>query len=169
MPAPNPVAYWPDVKATAIATGSMDQAAKLHGIAPATVRQRARREGWPVGRRVHDQAQQARAAADAQIVRASAGTVTHVTSASDAALAANADNSRRGRSALLRYGAAAAEHAASLDGDAQLAAAPSVASVAKVLATAGDWGQQQAQAVRVSIFGGQTVVSVASQDCEPTE
>jgi hypothetical protein len=109
---PPTVANWPDVKATAIHTGSLLEAAEIHGIKYETVRQRACREKWPVGRRVHQQLQQAQEAAATQIIRASHGNVTSVTSASEAALATLADGARRTKLGLTKYAARMAEEAA---------------------------------------------------------
>jgi len=78
-----------------------------------------------------------------------------VTTAADAMLEANADNSRRSRSAALRYSARTLEHAADLDGETALASASDVASAVKVASVAGGWGDQDKAKVRVNIFAGQ--------------
>jgi hypothetical protein len=154
MPA-HPVADWPEVKATAIATGSFEEAAKLHGIKSGTVRQRAAREAWPVGPRVHEAAAEAVALSRAAIVatQARGGIVTNVTTA-DAMAEANADNSRRSRAAALRYSARTLEHAADLDPETALASASDVSSVVKVASVAGGWSDSDKAKVRVSIFAG---------------
>lgn len=171
MPA-HPVADWPEVKATAIATGSFEEAAKLHGIAPATVRQRARREAWPVGPRLHQAAADAVALSRAAIVatQEQRGIVTNVTNgqkvsitAADALAAANADHSRRGRAALLRYGARSAEHLADLDPAEAVLLAPQAASVSKVLATAGDWAAPASGSISINLLSAVSV-SIDKED-----
>lgn len=109
---PAQVADWDQVKATAIATGSMIEAADRHGIKYEAVRQRACREQWPVGRRVFEQAKQAQVLAHQAIVKQSGGTVTSVTSAAEALEESLADGSRRTRIGLTRYAARMAEQAA---------------------------------------------------------
>lgn len=83
---------------------------------------------------------------------AKCGAVTAVTTASDAQAEANAENSRAGRAALLRYGAKVASHAAGLDGGAGLSVAPQMASVAKVLSVAGDWQAAAGGSISVNIL-----------------
>lgn len=100
---PAQVADWPQVKATAIGTGSLKEAADAHGIEYGAVRVRAHREEWPVGRRVHKLAQQAQELASAQIIRASGGRVTGVTSAADALTTILAENKKRTKLALSSY------------------------------------------------------------------
>lgn len=99
---PAQVADWSEVKATAIATGSLEKAAEKHGIKATAVRKRAQREEWPVGRRVHKLAQEAKAVAHAQIIKSSNGTVTSVTSASDALSEVLAEDSKETRISLSR-------------------------------------------------------------------
>lgn len=109
-------ADWEAVKATAIACGNLKEAAEAHGISHESVRMRASREQWPVGRRVHIQAQQARQTAQQQLVKASGGAVTSVTSAADALQNVMADHSKKAKIALARAGRAAAEHFSAMDG-----------------------------------------------------
>lgn len=97
---PATVADWPQVKVTAIHTGSLKEAAQAHGIEYAAVRMRASREEWPVGRRVHKTAQAAQQMAESQIIKASGGRVASVTSAAEAAVNILADDSRETRISL---------------------------------------------------------------------
>ena len=78
-----------------------------------------------------------------------------VRTASEALAEANADNSRRSRSAALRYSARTLEHAADLDGETALASASDVASAVKVASVAGGWSDSDKSKVRVNIFAGQ--------------
>ncbi len=160
MPA-HPVADWPEVKATAIATGSFEQAAKLHGLKSGTVRQRAAREGWPVGPRVHEAAAEAVALSRAAIVatQAQSGIVTNVTAA-EALAAANAENGARSRSAALRYSARNLEHLADLPAEEGVLLAPQAASLVKVAATAGDWASSQRGNVRINILAADPFAQV---------
>jgi hypothetical protein len=76
MPAPilDPVG-WEQVHATAVALGSLEAAAQAHGLPPATVRQRARRDSWLVG----DHADQRRHARRQAILDTAAANGRHVT------------------------------------------------------------------------------------------
>lgn len=110
---PAQVADWPAVKATAIHCGSLKEAAKSHDVEYDAVRQRAKREEWPVGRRVHKLARQAQEAADAQIIRASSGTVTSVTSAAQAAINTLAERQNETKMGLSGYVARMAKQGSS--------------------------------------------------------
>lgn len=59
------VTDWTQVRATAIATGNLAEAARLHGVTHAATRQRASRERWPVGQRALTAVKQAVAHANA--------------------------------------------------------------------------------------------------------
>lgn len=109
---PAQVADWSEVKATAIATGSLTEAAELHQVSYDAVKMRASREQWPVGRRVHKLAQQAQEAANTQIIRASKGAVTSVTSAADAIAATLAEGAKQTKLGLTAYTARMAQQAA---------------------------------------------------------
>ena len=86
---PQPIAtqeQWSQVRDTAVACGSIKEAAAVHGISYNAAKQRARREKWPVARRLQkliatrEQAQQ-------QLVTRNNATTSlspHVTSTSDA-------------------------------------------------------------------------------------
>ena len=106
------IADWPQVKATAIATGSLKAAAEAHGISHDSVKQRAKREEWPVGRRALKMAAEAQAHANSQIIKASQGTVTRVTSASDALAATLAEGAKETKLGLTKYAARMAKQAA---------------------------------------------------------
>lgn len=112
---PAAIADWKSVKAHAIATGSLKEAADAFGLEEGTVRVRAHREEWPVGRRVQVMAEQAQAQAHAQIVKNNGGNVTAVTSAADAV--ANTLLERRNRTKLAQseYLARASEKLADVD------------------------------------------------------
>lgn len=109
---PAQVADWSQVKATAIALGNLLHAAEQHGISYESVRVRAHREQWPVGRRVHKLAQQAQDQAHKQIVLASRGTVTSVTSTAQALENTLREGANETRIGLTRYAAKMAKQAA---------------------------------------------------------
>lgn len=167
---PAPIADWSEVKATAIATGNLQRAAELHGLPYDAVRQRSSREKWPVGFRVHKAVTEAKAAVTAQVQAATQGRVTVVTAA-DAIAEVNKENGRRGRAALLRYGARSAEHLADLDPAEAVMLAPQAASITKVLATADNWGDQSNQKVRINVLAGagSAVQIVSDKDSSITE
>lgn len=111
---PAPVTDWEQVKATAIATGNLKDAADAHGIEYGAVRVRAHRENWPVGRRVIVQAKAAQAVMNEQIARANASqgkTVTPVTSTADALANALRDGANATRIGLTKYAARMAKQA----------------------------------------------------------
>lgn len=140
---------WEAVKSTAVALGSIGEAADRHGVTRNAAYVRAKRENWPVGRRVHRQLEEARERAAVAVV--ATGGVRCVSSA-DIQAEANRENSARSRSAALRYTVRTLEHVADLDPETALASAPNVAAVVKVAASAGDWQQQASAKVSVNIF-----------------
>lgn len=91
-------ADWPEVKATAIAIGNLKDAAAKHGVSYEATRQRAAREKWPVGQRVHTLAREAKAASHAVILKTA--NVTRVTSASEALGDTVTDNQSRYTTAM---------------------------------------------------------------------
>lgn len=109
---PSPVADWSQVKATAISTGSLKEAATQHGISHDSVKQRAKRESWPVGYRIHKIARAAQEAANASIIQCSKGAVTHVTSAADAIANTLKEGANATKLGLTAYAARMAEQAA---------------------------------------------------------
>ena len=158
----------------------VNEAARRMNIPAGTVKAWSAREGWLADK--HDLAKVLATAtgpaADALAMqlpatmrpiqpRASDSGAT-VATASDALAEANADNSRLGRAALLRYGRRSAECLADMDPQEGLLLAPQAASVTKVLATAGGWSDSDKSRVRVSIFAGEgsAVQVVESPDKE---
>ncbi len=153
---PETATNWPDVKATTIATGSMQQAAEQHGVSYEAVRQRASREKWPVGRRVHQQAQAAREAANTQMIRASQGRVTSVTSAADALSNVLLEDGNATKLAGMRYARRTIEAAAKLAEDEPLKALVSAGDVKASLqsaAIAGNWASSGSPSLRLTMFG----------------
>lgn len=156
----SPVADWIAVKATAISTGSLKRAAELHGVTHDAVRMRASREKWPVGQRVHAQLKEAQRVVQNQIMAASGGTVTHVTSAADAAIKERAENGEATRDNLMRYARRTSEHVAQLPPELALAEAANVKAVAGVAQIAGSWIAGVAPSVQLSILSVNTSVDL---------
>ena len=94
-----------------------------------------------------------------------------VRTASEAMAEVNAENSRRSRAAALRYSARTLEYAADLDPETGLASAPNVSSAVKIAATAGGWGDQSSQKVRINVLAGagSAVQIVSDKDSSITE
>ncbi len=150
---------WPGLRAAAVRIG-IKPAARLAGrdLPPdelarfvERVAKRAVREGWEVKRLAVESTVSTIPASSVHVGGAVPKKLsTAVLSGAETLSEENAENSRAGRAALLRYGAKVASHAADLDPGAGLASAPLVASVAKTLALAGDW-QQQDSAPRLTL------------------
>lgn len=108
---PSAVADWSQVKATAIHRGSLKEAAEAHGLNYPSVRMRASREEWPVGRRVQKTVQAAQAMMESQIIKASGGRVASVTSSAEAAEIMLKEGAINTRLDLTRYAARMAKQA----------------------------------------------------------
>lgn len=158
---------WQEVKATAIALGSLIEAARRHQLPAKAVYERARREEWPTGRRPEKMAriarEQARAVTQSKLqaerstvatagpnserhkspVIVSSGDMEAVDTAS-ATLSALRSDGNRTRSAAMRAARKAAEHAAELPGEDLLT--PSVARALRdhvgSASVVGDWGAE---------------------------
>jgi hypothetical protein len=82
---PAPLTHdWEAVKATAIAMGNLKRASEAHNIPYQTIRTRACREKWPVGRRPAQQVKQAIQIQKDQLAKSNPRSVTSVTSSSEA-------------------------------------------------------------------------------------
>ena len=106
---------WGAVKATAIATGSLLEASRLHGVTHDATRQRASREAWPVGQRALKAVEQAKAHATAvqNAARRSQGSeVTVVTAAPVTAAQALEAHLRTTREEFQTFAASAVRNAA---------------------------------------------------------
>lgn len=134
MPAPASAVPWIDVE-TMIRSGvGVRETARRLGLDEERVKRQCSRKGWaPVSPAVVMQR------AESTLSAARATLCPHVPTAAESLAEVNADNSRRGRAALLRYGAKASERLADMDADEGIERAPQAASVAKVLSVAGDW------------------------------
>lgn len=140
-------ADWPEVKATAIATGSLKEAAEAHGVSYAATRQRAKRECWPVGQRPakaltearaahHEQIQRANKVATRSVTQAVTPPVTRVTTAAQAAETVLARRKESSRLSLSRYAQRALATAATLPRGKLLAEAANVKAAAGAYAIA---------------------------------
>jgi hypothetical protein len=130
---PAQIADWSQVKATAIALASIKDAAAEHGVSYKAAKMRASREQWPVGRRVHKLAQQAQQQANTQMMIASKGTVTSVTSTADALANTLAERQKRSKLGLSSWLTESSEHLASLKGEEALSAHQAAVSTASVM------------------------------------
>ena len=107
---------WEAVKATAIARGSLKEAAALHGLPYSAAKQRAWRERWPVGRRLAQAVLDAKEAEQRRLALLNPQSVTHVTSSSEALIVGLANDRETSRAHLGQYSAKAAK-AVALDPD----------------------------------------------------
>src|SRR5260370_38294239 len=109
---PQPIAtqdQWNQVRDTAVACGSIKEAAAVHGVSYQAAKQRAKREAWPVARRLNKAKVQARAAASRSL-EAATGCVTSVTSTPNALVAILSERKDRTKLGLTKYAPEAAEH-----------------------------------------------------------
>jgi molybdenum-dependent DNA-binding transcriptional regulator ModE len=139
MPQPIvPIHQWEQVRDTAVACGSIKRAAEQHGVSYVAARQRARREQWPVARRLSKAIEVAKGAARKSI-EAQQGHVTSVTSAADALVDILAEDERETRLSLSR----SARQLAAQGETASLDEAHRVHDVAKTAALVHRWDRQQ--------------------------
>src|SRR5882724_6152636 len=99
---PQPIAtqdQWNQVRDTAVACGSIKEAAGVHGVSYQAAKQRAKREAWPVARRLHKAIVQARAAASRSL-EAATGRVTSVTSTPGALVSIMAEHEQKTKLSL---------------------------------------------------------------------
>lgn len=129
---PAPIADWSQVKATAIGTGSLKDAAQHHQVSYKAVKMRASREKWPVGQRVHKMAREAQDLANHAIVQCSQGRVTSVTSAAEALESTLKQRQNHTKLGLSLFAARAARVASKLPQDKLLARAGEVKAVADI-------------------------------------
>lgn len=141
MPAPLDVDH-EAVKVLAIAVG-VRQAARQMGLPEDAVRQWSKRENWfpEPQKQVLPPTMQKQ-------------TVTGVTKASDALANTLADDSKMSRLHASRAIRKGFEHLAEQSGEAIMAQAPNVASLAKAASTVHGWADGQQQTLRVSIYRG---------------
>jgi hypothetical protein len=141
---PEAIAHWPDVKATAIATGSLKDAAAAHSLPYSAVKMRASREQWPVGQRVHKQAREAQAAASQQITLASDAIANTLEKDGKAAKLA----SMRLAKLTLEAAAERAEH----DPERELARAGDAKAMLQTAAIAGNWQASSESGMSLQLF-----------------
>lgn len=77
-------ADWSQVRDTAVALNSIRDAAAQHGVPYDAAKQRAKRESWPVGRRIATVLATAKASHAVAVAKANPSAVTSVTSTTDA-------------------------------------------------------------------------------------
>jgi len=147
-------ADWEAVKATAIALGSIKEAAEAHGVSYGAARVQATREEWPVGRRVHEQARAVQQQAREQVVRSSKGAVTSVTSAAEALQKAHKERGLRTKTALIGAAMKASEYYAELEPELIAADAQNLKAVTSVADTLHGWTAKTQQG------GAQVLVNV---------
>jgi hypothetical protein len=147
MPTPASAVPWSDVETMVKAGIGVRETARRLGLDEERIKRQVSRKGWlPMSPAVKlQQAEQALSVVREELC-------PQVPTAADMLAKENADNSRRGRAALLRGGAEAAEDWAALDSSERLERAPQAASLTKVLATAGDWASSQRGNVRINIL-----------------
>lgn len=152
---PAATANWEDVKATAIATGSLIDAAEHHGLKYETVRSRASREEWPVGRRVMQQLKAAQDAAHTQVQRAGKASVvsvkTSATSATEAISSVLEEDGRETRLALSKVARRSAEHAKTMTGKELIATSDKLLNVGKLAALTHGWNKDDAGGSRINV------------------
>lgn len=152
---------WSQVKATAIATGSLKEAADAHQISYEAVRMRASREQWPVGQRVVKIAREAQEQAEQAVALARGGNVTPVTKAADAVAFALADRQKRTKLGLAGYTARMAKQAHQTG---TIEQAPLYKAVADI---AGKVWPEQAQDVGVSLSFFSVSISTQQREEKP--
>jgi molybdenum-dependent DNA-binding transcriptional regulator ModE len=99
---PQPIAtqeQWNQVRDTAVACGSIKEGARVHGVSYQAAKQRAKREAWPVARRLNKAIVQARTAASRSL-EAATGSVTSVTSTPDALVSIMAEHEHKTKLSL---------------------------------------------------------------------
>jgi len=144
---------WPAVRDSAIALGSISEAARRHGVSIDAACQRAKRESWPVGRRPAKMLAQVREQVAQQVVQN--GGVRNVRTTGEVILESLAESGKRSKLHLSRYVEKTSEHAAKVaenDPETALAQASDVASVAKTAALVHGWGDKA--------LGGSSVVNI---------
>ena len=150
MPAPLPV-DWDAVKATAINTGSLSEAAKLYGLPPVSVRMRASRGKWLVGHRAtkHLAETKAQHLATVRAAHSTQRGVTVVTSdpvtPSEAIERHMAEHRDTFRSSIATALSKAAKHAAGLEPDQILDKSRKVSDIAQAGAKLHGIGQPETQ------------------------
>jgi hypothetical protein len=155
MPQPIvPIHQWEQVRDTAVACGSIKRAAEQHSVSYVAARQRARREQWPVGRRLNTAIELAKTAAR-KSTEAEQGRVTPVTSASDALVNILAEDERETKLSISR----SARQLAAQGETASLDEARRVHDVAKTAALVHRWdAQQHPNILNVAILANQIEV-----------
>jgi molybdenum-dependent DNA-binding transcriptional regulator ModE len=142
---PQPIAtqdQWNQVRDTAVACGSIKEAAAVHGVSYQAAKQRAKREAWPVARRLNRAIVQARLAASRSL-EAATGRVTSVTSTPDALVSIMAEHEQKTKLSLSKASMNMAQQAET----APLEQAPDVHSVAKTAAIVHRWGNEQGNSI----------------------
>jgi hypothetical protein len=138
MPQPIvPTHVWEQVRDTAVVCGSIKRAAEQHSVSYVAARQRARREQWPVARRLNKAIELAKTAAR-KSTEAEQGRVTSVTSTSDALVNILAEDEHQTKLSLSR----SARQLAAQGETASLDKANRVHDVAKTAALVHRWNDR---------------------------
>lgn len=155
MPAPI-LADWTAVRDTAVALGSIANAADQHGVSRDAAYQRANREDWPVGRRPAKALAAAQAVLAEQVARTGGVKSVNTTQAIMAARAKIGENTK---DSLAKYAERTALHAANVadsDPDVALSSAADVKAVAQTAALVHGWTEKAGQGssvVNISVLG----------------
>jgi NADH dehydrogenase/NADH:ubiquinone oxidoreductase subunit G len=147
------------VKVTAIARGSLKEAASLHKVPYSAVKMRASREKWPVGRRTAQAVQQAREVEQTQLAKISPQSVTRVTSTADALVTALAEDSSETRHDLSKAARKAASKLREMPGAEILSSAQDMKHVANTASMLHGWAEQgRAPVCNINLWGGSAMV-----------
>jgi len=150
---PQPIAtqdQWNQVRDTAVACGSIKEAAGVHGVSYQAAKQRAKREAWPVARRLHKAIVQARAAASRSL-EAATGRVTSVTSTPGALVSIMAEHEQKTKLSLSKASMNMAQQAE----EAPLEQAPNLHKVAQTAGLVHHWeGRKDPGILNVAVLAG---------------
>lgn len=153
----NPVltpADWAEVCKTAIAIGSVSDAARQHGVTIAAATQRAKRENWPTGRRPWKEAQKAQDNARLSVKASNPTAVINVISTSEALQNTLSDDRNATKMAASRTARRAFEDCDTLEPSQIRSEAAKLRDLVTVAEKSQDWASNQ-QAVTVNVFHGE--------------
>jgi hypothetical protein len=147
------------VRDTAVACGSIKEAATVHGVSYGAAKERAHREQWPVARRLSKAVAAAKAAAS-QAVTVTTGRVTSVTSTPDALVSIMAEHEQKTKLSLSKATMNMAQQAE----EAPLEQAPHLHKVAQTAGIVHYWeGRKDPGILNVAVLaGGKAAFQVAA-------
>ena len=165
---PRPIAtqdQWNQVRDTAVACGSIKEAAAVHCLSYGAARERARREQWPVARRLNKAVTAAKAAAS-RAVTATTGRVTSVTSTSEALVNILSEQEHKTKLSLSKATMNMAQQAE----EAPLEQAPNLHKVAQTAGIVHHWeGRKDPGILNVAVLaGGKAMFSYNPQPRDPS-